>query len=410
MHIVLLTHHYVPETGAPQRRWSAFVQRFMDAGHRVTVLTPPPHYPAGRLDTAHDGVRPGTVSRGAYGETVVRVRFREHDHSLLSRTSDQLVAASDSVRHALSLLSGSQDRPDVVVATAPGLPSIPAGMLLGRLLRRPAVVEMRDAWPDLIASSGMWGPGQGRGLRARATTVTHESLTLLQRRAAAVVTTTVSFADVLSARGVPRVAVVRNGAHVPDLPLLPPPGRGPGELRVLYLGTMGRSQGLETAVQAADLVRRRGVQMRLRLVGSGADVDHLSALARELDAPVDVLARVPADEVLTHYAWADTTLVSLRDWGPFEWTIPSKMYELFAVGRHVSASLAGEAARVVEESGAGDVVVPQSPLALADLWCALAAERARLDVGRAGRLWVEQNADHDRLATAYLELLAQVRT
>lgn len=410
MHIVLLTHHYIPETGAPQRRWSAFVQRFVDAGHRVTVLTPPPHYPSGRLDTAHDGVRPGTVSQGGYGETVVRVRFREHDHSLLSRTSDQLVAASDSVRRALSLLGGRQDRPDVVVATAPGLPSIPAGMLLGRLLRRPAVVEMRDAWPDLIASSGMWGPGQGRGLRARATTATHRSLTALQRHAAAVVTTTVSFADVLSARGVPRVAVIRNGAHVPDLPLLPAPRRDAGELRVAYLGTMGRSQGLETAVHATDLLRRRGVPVRLRLVGSGADAEHLAALVHELDAPVDVLARVPADEVVAHYAWADTTLVSLRDWGPFEWTVPSKLYELFAVGRHVSASLAGEAARVVEESGAGDVVLPQSPVALADLWCALADERGRLDVGRAGRAWVEENANHDRLAAGYLDLLEQVRT
>jgi len=409
VHIALLTHHYAPETGAPQRRWSAFVQRFVDAGHRVTVLTPPPHYPSGRLDPQGAHLRPGTVARGAHGETVVRVHFREHGPSLVSRTADQLVAAGDSLRRTLPLV-GSRQRPDVVVATAPGLPTIPAGMLLGRLLRRPAVVEMRDAWPDLIASSGMWGPGEGGGVRARATTVAHRSLTSLQRHADSVVTTTVSFADVLSARGVPRVSVIRNGAHLPDLPLLPTPARTSDALHVLYLGTMGRSQGLGAVVRAADVAHRRGVALRLRFVGSGADEPYLRDLARMLGDRVEFVGRVPAGEVLAHYAWADTVVVSLRDWGPFEWTVPSKLYEILSVGRHVTAAVAGEAARVVTESDAGTVVPPQSPAALADLWGSLADDRTRLDVRTSGRAWVQQNADHDQLAVAYLDLLEQVRS
>lgn len=408
MHVLLVTHHYAPEPGAPQRRWSAFVQRFVAAGHRVTVLAPPPHYPSGRVVGLAPHERPGAVSRGDHGETIVRVRFRPHDQSLLSRSVDQAVAASGSFGQAVRRFAGRRDRPDVVVATAPGLPSIPAGLAVGTVLRRPTVVEMRDAWPDLIASSGMLGPGQGVSPRALATTLAHRSTTSLQRHAAAVVTTTVSFAEVLRARGMRRVEVVRNGTVASAYPALPHPTRPTGSLRVVYLGTMGRSQGLAAAVRAADVVRERGVDLELRMVGSGVDEGHLYDVARHLGAPVQFLGRVPADEVLGHYAWADTALVSLRDWPPFEWTVPSKLYEALAAGRHVSAAVAGEAARIVDESGAGDVVAPQDTAALADLWTHLAADRSALQVADKGRRWVAHNADHDRLAVHYLDLLAGV--
>lgn len=408
MHVLLVTHHYAPESGAPQRRWSAFVQRFVAAGHRVTVLTPPPHYPSGRATLLPADQRPGAVAPGEHGETVVRVRFRSHDHRLLTRSVDQAVAAADSTQRALRMFAGRRDRPDVVVATAPGLPSIPAGMGVARALRRPVVVEMRDAWPDLIGSAGLFGPGRGRSPRAVATTTAHRAMTLLQRQADAVVTTTASFAEVLRARGARRVEVVRNGTTMAQHRALPLPGRPAGSLRVLYLGTMGRSQGLASAVVAADVVRDRGVDLTVHVIGSGADETVLFETARALGAPVQFFGRVPQRDVLTHYDWADTVLVSLRDWAPFEWTVPSKLYEALAVGRHVSASIAGEAAQIVAASGAGDVVAPEDPAALADLWTGLAGDRARLDVGARGRAWVTDHADHDRLAARYLDLLADV--
>ncbi|MCL2092448.1 MAG: glycosyltransferase family 4 protein [Micrococcales bacterium] len=409
MHLALVTHHYEPETNAPQRRWSAFVSRFVAAGHRVTVLAPPPHYPTGRAPALTADLRPGAVTRGRYGETVCRVRFREHDARLVARSLDQMVAAHSSVSTGLRLLRGA-DRPDLVLATAPGLPSVPAGMTLAALLRRPVVVEMRDAWPDLIAPSQMLGPDGG--WRTRATRSAHRAVTALQRHASAVVTTTVSFADVLRMRGVGNVAVIRNGAHVMGLPALDPPSlvRHPAVLRVLYLGNLGRSQGLTTAVTAASLARRRGLDLTLRMVGSGAEAESLHLLAAHLDAPVEFCDRVPWDRVVDHYRWADTALVSLRSWAPFAWTVPSKLYEILAVNRHISAATRGESAQVLADAKAGDVVPPESPQALADLWVRLAAERVPLDVAGRGRAWVSDHADHDSLALHYLDLLEAVRS
>lgn len=400
LHIVLVTHHYAPETCPPAARWRELSARFVAAGHRVTVLAPPAHYPSGRTG-AGGRVRPWARETGPAGEIVHRVRYREHGPDLASRLLDQIRAAVDTVVLGRRRLRGA-DRPDVVVATAPGLPSLLAGLALAGP-RRPAVVEMRDAWPDLIEASGMWGPARGaRRLLVRAAAAL---VTWSQRRAALVVTTTKAFAEVLRGRGVARVAVVRNGVTPLD-----PPGGPPqrAALHVLYLGTTGRSQGLSTAVRAAAILRDRGVPVRLRLVGSGFDDARLCAEVAALRAPVELLGRVPRAEVASHYDWADTVLVALRDWPPFAWTVPSKLYEVMAVGRHVTAAVTGEAADVVRAAGAGDVVPPEDADALAGLWADLAADRARLDVGAGGQRWVAEHADLDRLAATYLAALRGV--
>lgn len=409
MHVALLTHHYMPEVGAPQRRWRAFVRRFRAAGHRVTVLTPPPHYPLGRfIDRDNAALLPGAVSTGEFGETILRVRFRSHGPGLVSRSLDQAVAATDSLAVGLRFFRSGSNRPDVIIATAPGLPTIPAGMALGAALRRPVTVEMRDAWPDLIEPSGMLTSGRRRSpLRQSAARSAHRFITYLQTDADAVVTTTSAFADVLRERGVRRVHVIRNGSTPELVPALPPPTIH-DDLRVLYLGTVGRSQGLDVAVDAAAIARDRGAPVRLRVVGSGAEEALVRQHAEERRAPVDFRGRIPRDQLWEHYGWSDTVVVALRNWPPFAWTVPSKLYEALSTQRHISGSVRGEAAGIIREAQAGFATPPGDAASLADQWTALTRGRSALAVGDRGRQWVNEHANHDLLAERYLHILDEV--
>ena len=54
MRILFLTHYFPPEVGAPQARIFETARELVSLGHKVTVLTAFPHYPAGRI---HDGYR-----------------------------------------------------------------------------------------------------------------------------------------------------------------------------------------------------------------------------------------------------------------------------------------------------------------------------------------------------------------
>jgi glycosyltransferase involved in cell wall biosynthesis len=223
-----------------------------------------------------------------------------------------------------------------------------------------------------------------------------------------VVTTTEAFAQALRQRGIRRVHVIRNGAH-------PVPGypshirRTPdGELRVLYLGTVGRAQGLGTAVLAARLAHRTGAKVRLRIVGAGAEFDAVAMMAARSEMPIEVLGPVSKEQVADHYAWADSFLVALRPWPALSLAVPSKLYEAMSLGIHITAALEGEAARIVTETGAGVTVRPGDVEALADAWTRLADDPRRLAVTDAARSWTEREANDDILAEQYLSILDQV--
>lgn len=404
MQILLLTHYFEPENGAPQRRWSALIERLVAAGHSVHVIAPPPHYPTGTIDEKLPAaLRPGGRAVGPHGATVHRVGFLRHDGTILSRTMDHVWVARATVRAAHRLARLGVIAPDVVIATAPGLPTLVAGQVVARRLGVPLVAEMRDAWPDLVSHTP--GLSVGRGPVARAKVRVHDLVTGLQRNAAMVVTTTESFARVLIDRGVEQVHVIRNGTSLERYAVVPDTADDHHELRALYMGTIGRSQGLHTVILAASRAKAEGARVAVRIVGYGADLRRLREVNRSVGSPVEILGRVAPSEVFHHYAWADTTIVSLRPWEPFEWTVPSKLYEVMATGKHVTAIVAGEAAEIVTESGAGDVVAPGDVDGIADLWRRLASDRSLVASRAGGREWVAANVDYDVMAERYARLL-----
>lgn len=407
MQIVLITHYFDPEVGAPQRRWSALVARFVRAGHSVSVFAPPPHYPDGRVHpTFRKRMRPGSVASIECGAMVHRVGYVPHYGDIVTRTIDHLGAAISTVRAVRTAMRETTFSPDVVVATAPAIESLLAGRLVSRMLSVPMVAEMRDAWPDLVAFTP--GMQTARSPISWAKKQVHRAVTDLQSGAAAVVTTTDSFATVLRERGMRHVEVLRNGTTHTEYPRVPSSHFTDGVLRVLYMGTVGRSQGLDLVVATVARLQAEGVAIECRIVGGGADLPRLTRLNRALGSPVAIIRAVDPSEVRDHYAWADSAIVSLRDWEPFAWTVPSKLYELLATGKHITAIVEGEAADIVASTRGGAVVKPGDATALAALWRKLSADRSDLEVDSSGRAWVEENADYDALSDRYLQLLARV--
>lgn len=437
MRILLLSHYWAPEAGAPQNRWQWLARGLVERGHDLAVLAPAPHYPVGALLDPSPRLAPGAVARDGSGAMVHRTAFRRYGTGIGGRGADQGFAAADGARLALARFSG-RHRPDVVIGSVPGLPTLPAALAVGRALRRPVVAELRDAWPDILDSSRHWAgaPGEAGAAGSSATAggaisaiggavgaaprLSHHraagliapAVTALERRADAVVATTESFAQALRERGMRRVEVIRNSAAPSDWGLPAPPRRRHGddgrpELRVVYLGTVGRSQGLAAAVEAAVIAEARGTRLRLRIVGDGAQAAHIRATAERLGAPVEVLPLVAPEAVAEHYAWADTVLVSLQDWPAMSMTVPSKLYEALATGRHISGAVTGEAADIIRSASAGLVVPPQDPRALAAAWGALAADRSGLTAS-AGPQWLARHADRGDLVDDYEALLTEV--
>ncbi|WP_258069793.1 glycosyltransferase family 4 protein [Arthrobacter sp. SX1312] len=390
---MLLTHSYAPEHSPPQRRWTQLIRSFRSEGWDVDVVTPVAHAPDGRrtLPRKQAG-RPFRVDRGDFGESVRRVPYLWHRTTRGGRLINHLFSAGMSIPAA-----ALGPRPDVVIVTVPSLPILGAGWVVARMFRRPFVVDMRDAWPD-IARDARLIKGSAKGIVERV-------IIAIQDRADLVVTVTYGFARTLRERGLKNVATVTNGVDVNQLASLEPVTLEKDRLDVLYLGNHGESQQLDVPIRAAALV---GDKMRLTMVGHGVRRKELIALASSLKAPVDFNAPAYGQQVMDYYRNADSCIVALRDdWKSFDTTIPSKTYEVLSIGRHITGMVRGEARQILEDAEAGHIV-PADPQALADLWTLLAHERARLQVNGNGRLWVERNADVTALGQLYIDLLLEL--
>ncbi|QOI62373.1 glycosyltransferase family 4 protein [Arthrobacter sp. TES] len=392
--LMVLTHSYWPEHSPPQRRWSSLTREFIGAGWDVEVVTPVAHYPNGRRDLPrrHAGYAFGRQS-GPHGERIRRVPYLRHlGRSPVARLVDQLFSAILSVPVGLG-----GKKPDAILATAPSLPTLATGYVLSRFRRVPLIVEMRDAWPDLARDA--------RLVQGSVKSLVERAVEFVQHRADMVVTVTEGFAQTLRDRGLRNVVTVSNGLDLHTVPFLDPPALERDVFHALYLGNHGKSQRLDILIRASALL---GEGFHLTLVGSGTNRQQLVKLARELDAPVSFFPSLHGPAVLEKYSEADTCIVSLRDdWKSFETTVPSKTYEVLAVGRHVTAIVKGEAKRIIEDARGGDVV-GASPEAVAELWRDLSQDRARLAAGRSGREWVRNNADYAELARQYMGNIASL--
>ena len=71
----------------------------------------------------------------------------------------------------------------------------------------------------------------------------------------------------------------------------------------------------------------------------------------------------------------------------------------------MTAMVRGEAARIIADAGAGDIV-PSDPQAVAALWRDLAADRGRLVRDGDSRQWVKTHAEYGHLSVRYMELIA----
>jgi glycosyltransferase involved in cell wall biosynthesis len=294
------------------------------------------------------------------------------------------------------------------VVSSPTLFAAVAAFVISGRIGVPFVLEVRDLWPAIFVDLGV--------VRNRLVIRMLESLELfLYRRSRKVVTVTRAFARDIAARGIDpnKIEVIHNGV---DLDAFQP---GPGDeglrsqlglgdkLVVLYCGAHGISHALARILEVAERLRA-DPGIHFLFVGEGAEKEGLVARARGL-GNVTFRPAVPRDGVPALYRSADVCLVPLRAVPLFRSFVPSKMFEILACARPILASLEGEAAEILEASGAAMVVPPEDVDALVESLRRLAADPSlRRDLAARGRPFVAAHYDRDALAERYLRILEGV--
>lgn len=411
MKILIVSQYWAPENNIPSRRWEWLSGLLADEGHEVTVIAPPPHY-LRKISMREWGstafTRKQTVAEvGDSQERIFRSAFFPAGSALTQRVLNQAVVALGSLATMLRRPDGLRGyAPDLIIGTVPAIPTAMVVELIARQLKVPYLIDLRDAWPDLLEDADGWNKSIGevslrekllrRGPLQVVSVVTRKLINKALRNAAAITVTSSYLADDLAKRpevqnhGSPlTIRTIRN-----VFPMMSVYQRAERtlerrkSLNVLYAGTLGRAQNLQNAIEAAAIARERGLLVNLKMVGAGVAKEALVEFAKQRNVSVEFEARHQATDLYECYAWADTALVHLTDWESLQRAVPSKTYELMEAGIHISGVVQGECADLITRLNAGDVVPPEDPNALADLWKKLLDEPERLKIGDKSRRWV----------------------
>lgn len=355
-------------------------------GLTVTTLTGIPNYPSGVVADGYNAFRTynGNSSVGAVRRTPL---FPSHDRSAVGRIVNYLSWALSSL-----VLGGRsfQGADAVVVYSSPVTAGLAAHL---RRRRIPMILVVQDVWPDSVFASGFLGHAV---MRKWIEPIVRWLSDRHYRAADRIAVIAPGMKELLVARGVDpgRVELVYN--WVDDATFAPRASSGAlrrsldidaGDFVLMYAGNHGAAQKLETAVLAA---REVGDRAHLVCVGDGVEKARLQALAGDA-ANVHFVDAVPAGQIAALMSEADAQLVPLADHPLFYVTMPSKVQAVLAAGSVVLAAAPGDAARVVEASGAGISCSPASVSDLAKSWMRLMAlsEGERKMMAANGRAYYE---------------------
>ena len=359
MHILFLTDNFPPEGNAPATRTYEHAIRWVNAGHKVTVVTSVPNFPEGKVFEGYKNTWYQTDELD--GINVVRVKtFITANEGFVKRILDYM-----SFMVTGFIASLFQKKPDIIVATSPQFFCACAGWALSAVKRKPFVFELRDIWPASITAVGAMKD-------SFAIRVLEKVELFLYRRADSIVSVTHSFKEELIERGIngKKIDVVLNGV---DLTKYKPSMGKDTELSVQYglegkfvagyIGTHGMAHGLEHIIEVAECLQKYD-DIRIVFAGGGAARKKVVALVEEKQLTnVVLIDRQPKEMMPKLWSLCDVSLVPLVNSKLFKTVIPSKIFECMGMGIPTIISVPeGEATAIVRETNSGVVVDSENTL------------------------------------------------
>ncbi len=357
MRILLLSQWFDPE---PTFKGLLFAKTLAARGHEVEVLTGFPNYPGGKLYPGY-AVRPWqrTVMDGIVVNRVAL--YPSHDKNHVKRAANYASFALSAATLGPLLVKA----PDVIYTYHPPATIGLAAAALRARFGAPIIYDIQDMWPDTLASLGIIK-------HPLLTSAIDAGMKGIYALAEQIVVLSPGFKKLLVERGVPdaKVSVIYNwtfeagAAAARDENLERELGLA-GRFNVVFAGTMGMAQGLDTALEVAPLLAQRAPHAQLVFIGGGVERQRLEEHAKQRGLRnVRFLPRVDPSQMGPILAAADATLVHLIDKPLFRITIPSKIQSYMLARRPLLCGVRGDAAAVVQEADCGVVFEPQNPLAM----------------------------------------------
>ncbi len=405
MHIAFFNRSYYPDQTATGQLLTELCEHLVgDHGCRVSVVAGLPLQP---LPGQEGDVRGLLTRESRHGVEILRARGTRFAKRRFSGRAMNYVSYFLSACYA----GFSLDKPDVVVAmTDPPIVGL-AATLAGLRFGAPLVMAFQDIFPEVaVLLQDFHSETVNRGLQA-------VNKFLVRRAARSIVIGDTMRRRLIEAKGASpdRTVVIHNWADTTALQ----PGPRDNDFRrthqlgdkfvVMHSGNLGLSQGLETLVEAAALLRE-APNVCFVFQGDGVKKAELEQRVRDLGLTnVMFLPFVPKETLGSSFAASDVFIVSLQR-GLAGYIVPSKLYGILAAGRPLIAAVEEqcEVAELAITHDCGVVIPPGDARALAGAVLRCRADRARLAQMGVNARRIATTFDRSSQVARYLEVFRSV--
>jgi glycosyltransferase involved in cell wall biosynthesis len=403
LRVLIVTHNFWPESF----RINDMAAELVAQGCEVTVLTGQPNYPDGDV---FPGYKALSIRRERHpvGFDVVRVPSHPRGRGrAVDLVANYLASIVNMAVLGPWLLRGRRHDVVFVYAASPVLHAL-SGWVVAKVQRAKVVTWVQDLWPESLEATGFVRNRWVLGWVGTFVGWVYRGSDLILGQSEAIVRRIRPMAGATPVRYYPNPGETVFGVASPvDEPpaLVLKPG-----FNVVFAGNLGSVQSLDTILDAAEKLLDRP-EIRFVLVGSGS---RLGWLRQQIQARglvnVELPGRYPVSAMPGLFKQSSALIVSLIASPIMDQTIPSKVQTYLAAGRPVIASMNGEGARVVRESGAGLACPAGDAGALAQAVSRLAdlspAELAQM--GRAALRYYERNFEPRMLSRRLIEVFREL--
>ncbi len=382
MRILVISQYFYPENF----RINDIVKELVKKGHVVTVLTGLPNYPEGRIYQGYKNAFRNIENY--YGALVYRCKLRPRKNGSLNLALNYI----SFIRQAKKTLKHIKPDFDVIYFYEPspissGIPAV----WYGKKHNIKTAIYNLDIWPDCVRETQN---GKVMSKKNPIFLISKAISRYVYKRFDLIINKCDEFSDYLTKTfHIEETKMATLYEHAEDVYLavheIPIDN---GVVDFMFLGNIGKSQNCNQIVYAFSRIKNE--KAHLHFVGDGSYMTKLQQLVNELglNDKVSFYGKVPIEDTIEFYNYADACLLSLSSRTISGLTPPAKLTSYMAASRCVIASIEGAAKRIVEESKCGLVCPPNNIDRLSEIMQRIIDDQASaVKCGKNGREYFLQN-------------------
>ncbi|MDC0950224.1 glycosyltransferase family 4 protein [Flavobacteriaceae bacterium] len=357
MRILFLTDNFPPETNAPATRTYEHCLKWIELGHKVTVITCFPNFPKGKVFEGYTNKL--YQKENIDGITVIRVwSYIAENNGFVKRIIDYISFA------LTSFLVGLFVKTDLIIATSPQFFTAISGKMLSVFKQRPWLMEVRDLWPDSIAAVGSMNKS------SKPFKILKKIEHHLYLSASKIVVVTDSFKKYIIKEHqikAEKVGVFKNGVIINnfkkpkpnDVMTLKESLGLKNKIIISYLGTHGLAHGLKFILESISKISNP--DLHFLFIGDGAEKENLIKYSKTLHLKnFTFLESVTKSEIPLYIEMSDYSLVNLKKSDEFKNVIPSKIFENIAMYKPILLGVEGESKKLIDDYEVGVCFEPEN--------------------------------------------------